>query len=109
MKMFPLLFGYRIKEEIESVINAGGTSIVIALPWSMIEPHERQAIKNHSQTLARLAERGGLAPCEACAILDDREYRDMAPPVAHARLKELFSKWVAENLQSDHVGPTTNG
>lgn len=40
------------------------------IPWSLIAPHEAQAVKNHGgQTLQRLAERGGLSPCEAlCAI-----------------------------------------
>lgn len=36
-----------------------------AIPWSMIEPCEKQAQLNHDQSLERLAERGGLAPCEA--------------------------------------------
>lgn len=40
------------------------------IPWELIAPHEAQAVKNHGgQTLQRLAERGGLSPCEAlCAI-----------------------------------------
>ena len=33
-----------------------------AIPWSMIRPHERQAERNHSQSLERLAQRGGLDP-----------------------------------------------
>lgn len=45
-----------------------------SLPWEMIAPHEEQARENHSQTLKRLAERGGLSPTEALAILDDRKY-----------------------------------
>ena len=30
-----------------------------AIPWAMIAPHEPQAISNHSQSLERLAQRGG--------------------------------------------------
>ena len=46
-----------------------------SIPWAMIAPHEMQAIQNHGgQTLARLAERGGLSPCEALAVLDDRAW-----------------------------------
>lgn len=48
----------------------GGPSI----PWSMIEPHERQAKSFHDQSLERLAQRGGLAPSEALAVLDDVGY-----------------------------------
>lgn len=95
MKMFPILFGHRLREEIDEVRAAFGTAIVIALPWPMMAPHEKQAQRNHSQSLERLAERGGLSACEACAVLDDREYRRMTRPEAHARLKDLFIAWVA--------------
>ncbi len=49
-----------------------------AVPWSLVESHERQAYKNHGQTLARLAERGGLAPCELLAVLQDRKWQRMS-------------------------------
>lgn len=41
------------------------------LPWALIAPHEKQAMKNHGQTLERLAERGGLCFTEAYATLRD--------------------------------------
>lgn len=41
----------------------------------MIAPHAQQALNNHYQTLERLAERGGLSPCEAMAVLEDRDWR----------------------------------
>ena len=41
----------------------------------MIAPHEAQAMKNHSQTLTRLAERGGLSPSEAIFVLSDEQWR----------------------------------
>jgi hypothetical protein len=44
------------------------------LPWVLIAPHARQAQRNHSQTLERLAERGGLSFDEAAAILEDRPW-----------------------------------
>ncbi len=54
---------------------------ISSIPWGMIRSHEAQAVKNHGQTLQRLAERGGLGPCEAIAILDDKDYRDRWPTV----------------------------
>ena len=42
--------------------------------WSMIAPHEAQALSNHSQDLERLAERHGLGPSEALAVLDDTSW-----------------------------------
>jgi hypothetical protein len=47
-----------------------GTDLV--LPMSLFRAHEDQAHRNHGgQSLERLAERGGLAPFEALAILED--------------------------------------
>jgi hypothetical protein len=59
------------------------------LPWSIIEPHRQQAMKNHGQTLERLRERGGLGPCEAVAILEDRRWHRMDAADAFRRLAEL--------------------
>jgi hypothetical protein len=44
------------------------------IPLDAIQPHEKQAIRNHTQTLKRLAERGGLGWIEALCVLEDREY-----------------------------------
>lgn len=44
----------------------GGPSV----PWEVMLPHENQAQKNHGQTLHRLAERGGLGPHEAWAVVN---------------------------------------
>lgn len=41
------------------------------LPWALIEPHAAQAMRNHGQTLERLAERGGLGFSEAYCVLND--------------------------------------
>lgn len=46
-----------------------------SIPWAMIEPHEKQAIANHDQTLTTLAKRGGLECHEALAVLDGVGYR----------------------------------
>lgn len=41
-----------------------------SMPMDMLLPHEKQAIRNHGQTLKRLAERGGICPSEALSIMD---------------------------------------
>lgn len=105
MKMFPILFDYHVREEIDAVRAKLGVSIVIALPWPMMMPHEKQAQRNHSQSLARLAERGGLSACEACAVLDDRGYGTMHAFDAHARLKELFEAWVRAGFPTPEKQP----
>ena len=43
------------------------------IPWSLIAPHEARAQRNHSQTLERLAERGGLSAFEAVCCLTDKD------------------------------------
>lgn len=48
------------------------------VPYVLVAPHEAQARRNHGgQTLARLAERGGLAPEELVCTLLDRPLQDM--------------------------------
>lgn len=59
-----------------------------SVPWSMVEPHRAQALANHSQTLERLAERGGLAPSELHAVVHDRPWRPLARDEAVAWLVE---------------------
>lgn len=39
-----------------------------SMPMVMLS--DKQAMKNHGQTLERLAERGGICPSEALAIMD---------------------------------------
>jgi hypothetical protein len=61
-----------------------------AIPWSAIAPHEAQAMQNHGrQDLATLARRGGLSPCEAVAVLEDRPWHRMDAADALARLAVL--------------------
>lgn len=48
-------------------------STPFAIRWDLLD--ERQAMKNHEQTLTRLAERGGLDPIEAMANVQTRGYQ----------------------------------
>jgi len=41
-----------------------------SMPMAMLLPHEKQAIRNHGQTLDRLAERGGMCPSEILSVMD---------------------------------------
>ena len=50
---------------------------VAFVPWSLVEPHQAQAMKNHRQTLERLAERGGLSWPELVAVISDRDYFEL--------------------------------
>ena len=48
-----------------------GTKPQEYIPHEVLIPHEKQAIYNHSQSLQRLAERGGLSWYEILCILED--------------------------------------
>ncbi len=64
------------------------------IPLSMISPHERQAKANHYQSLKRLADRGGLAPCEALAVLDDRNWKEMDPEESRSELMKRLEDYL---------------
>lgn len=67
----------------------GGSSGGSCIPWKIIAPHEAQAQKNHQQSLARLAERGGLDPNEALCIILDKPW-EPTPGDYQTRLVELW-------------------
>jgi hypothetical protein len=58
------------------------------MPLAIVLPHEKQAQRNHGQTLHRLAERGGLSACELAAVLQDREWHSMPE---HEAWSAIFS------------------
>jgi hypothetical protein len=45
-----------------------------SVPWSIVEPHESQAMKNHGQTLKRLADRGGLGWTELSDVIEGKSW-----------------------------------
>ncbi len=49
--------------------------------------NEEQAQRNHGQSLRRLAERGGLSPTEAAAVIDRRAWKAISVPEAMAALQ----------------------
>jgi len=99
-RMFPILFSYHRIDDVFRVIRQhGSTSICVQIPWAMLEPHEDQAIKNHSQSLNRLAERGGLSTHEALAVLEDRPWRNMGYGAANALLLLAVGRWTARQSE----------
>lgn len=92
-RLFPIMaLSYRGDDDIRELRKAGTTQIVIALPWSLLAPHERQAQANHGQSLERLAQRGGLGLCEAVAILEDRRWHRMSRAEANAALVRILAE-----------------
>jgi hypothetical protein len=91
-RMFPILLtSYKLAEHVVAARAAGLCQITVAIPWGLIAPHARQAWENHTQTLERLAQRGGLSRCEAVAVLENRPWRKMDQVEAERRLAELIA------------------
>jgi len=66
------------------------------IPWEVISPYEEQAQKNHSQSLKRLAERGGLGIQEMYHVMTGQKLYPLVtfdiafPFVLNAVAKYLF-------------------
>ena len=73
------------------IMGRPGATRLGTIPWAVIELHSASAQRNHSQTVLRLAERGGLSPCEAVAVLEDRSWHRMEWDDAVAQLQRLTS------------------
>lgn len=79
-----------------TVMPIMGSLLMSEIPWAMIAPHERQAQSNHGQSLERLAQRGGLAPCEALDIMAGHRWATTLPGVdADTRLINKVREWRA--------------
>jgi hypothetical protein len=80
------------------ILHAG-----MSIPLAMLAPFEPQALANHQQSLARLAERGGLDATETLNVLDGvRRHREgcwsrQPPSVCRQELIERVWKWEHEN------------
>lgn len=74
------------------------------VPWVYMAPHEAQAQKNHSQSLARLAERGGLGCGEAELIVTARTLYPARGEPGYA-WGDLKRQWIerAEKVNAAHT------
>ncbi len=77
--------------------------IIKALPWAALRPHEAQAQRNHSQTLNRLASRGGLGIEEAYHILRDESWQH------GTHNKSKVRRWLMWHLCEFEANQATEG
>jgi|HubBroStandDraft_1064217.scaffolds.fasta_scaffold96467_2 hypothetical protein len=107
------------KERRFPLMNEGCKYAPDSVPWSWVAPHNEQAERNHSQTLERLAERGGLGISELLAVVENRRYRSMTTEEmlkgfdewrAHKMmLSELVQAMQVVNLLDELRGPEGSG
>lgn len=99
--MWPHLSRYERCQLVSRLNEAGMTSAVVGIPWDLMLQHEDQCLRNHSQTVHRLHERGGLAVDEAVAVLEDRGWMAMDHVVANKRLLEIVTAYLQEYGRED--------
>ncbi len=72
---------------------------IASVPWSFVADHEAQAQHNHSQSLTRLAERGGLSLCELLAVRTDRDYYAV-PAYDREHAEEIIRTMLADHEEA---------
>lgn len=91
-RRFPLLYQGRAEEPLRERLPN--------VPWEFLAPHEAQALRFHTQTIKRLAERGGLGPSEMLAVVEDRNYQRMEESRAVDVLLVLVADWERTHNQA---------
>jgi len=83
--------------------NVLGTNEKCSIPWTVIAPHEGQAICNHGQDLETLNRRGGLCWSEIIAVLEDRRYIKMDEFIARKKVEDIVKKQICtvQMVQND--------
>lgn len=77
-------------------IHSSDRKIIESVPWGLVAPFERQALSNHSQTLQRLSERGGLGLEELWCVLNEKSLR-FYRTVTSEQAADFIRKAVAEH------------
>lgn len=65
------------------------------IDWQLVNEHGAQAYQNHSQSVSRLAERGGMGWCELYAVLHDRKWQRMNQNEAILACRALEVRYLA--------------
>lgn len=83
-RVFPILYATQKKRQMPRHWPA-------SVPWALVERCRERAWNNHSQTIERLAERGGLCPQEMCAVLADRPWHVKSSMNTVAAVEEILA------------------
>ena len=83
----------------EAMINRKGFPILgqrgVYVDWQLVADHGGQVDTNHGQTVARLAERGGLSWCELFAVLHNQRHQKMDQNEALIACRALEARYLA--------------
>jgi hypothetical protein len=95
---FPLLFPIQL-------FLYEGFGLPPFVAWELVRPHDRQAIENHGQTLARLAERAGLSPKELLAVITRKPYWSEIDRLSRQQVADRLLSLIAEWQRSPSTSP----
>lgn len=73
------------------ILHGQGASV----DWQLVADHAQQANRNHGQSVARLAERGGLSWCELFAVLHNKRWQKMDANEAMIACRALEARYLA--------------
>ncbi len=100
--MFPVLWPYQRAEK----KRVQDLDCPHEVPWRMLAAYEEQAERYTAQSLARLAERGGLDPSEMVAVLENRDFKlGMSLDAAVSTLKRHLDTFKHGHVWRGHVHP----
>jgi hypothetical protein len=74
-----------------------------SVSWSLLAPHEPQAIKNHDQTLERLAQRGGLGVTEMIAVIEGLPWRWVSQNSRREGQEEMWERLMKHVSETEKV------
>lgn len=84
-----------------AVMPIMGATLLAEIPFAMLIPHEAQALRNHGQSLVRLAQRGGISTGEAISILEGRKWGAVAECVTNEHyLINRVREWLAASAKA---------
>ena len=100
--MFPVLWPYQRSEK----KRMQDLDCPHEVPWKMLAAYEEQAGRYTAQSLARLAERGGLGPSEMVAVLENRDFElGMSLEAAVSTLKTMLEAFKNGHVLRGNVHP----
>lgn len=67
----------------------------VTVDWQLVAEHNEQVYRNHGQTLAQLAARGGLDWCELHAVLHDKRFQKLDGNEALIACRALELRYLA--------------
>lgn len=86
------------------ILYASGEGVLLgcqSVPFDFVAPYENQAQKNHSQSLKRLKERGGLGPLELYYVMKELPY-DLQGALTQIEALQIILNWLKE-WKKEHI------